>query len=117
MPGAADAILRDLDRLGLHWDEAVVYQSERGAHYRAALEHLRIEGLMSIPPPAADAEGSRQWFRRLRELRDELFARPAWAGRAGLLSMGLSSDFEVAIEEGATHVRVGSALFGPRPLP
>ncbi len=80
----------------------------------AALEHLRIEGLMSIPPPAADAEGSRPWFRRLRELRDELFARPQWRGRAGLLSMGMSADFEVAIEEGATHVRVGSALFGPR---
>ena len=52
--------------------------------------------------------------RRLRELRDGLFARPEWTDRAGLLSMGMSVDFEVAIEEGATHVRVGSALFGRR---
>ena len=80
----------------------------------AELEHLRIGGLMAIPPPEADPESSRRWFRRLRELRDELFARTEWSGRAGLLSMGMSGDFEIAIEEGATHVRVGSALFGPR---
>lgn len=87
---------------------------EDGLDELAALEHLRIEGLMAIPPAAADAEGSRAWFRRLRSLRDELFARPAWSGRSGLLSMGMSGDFEVAIEEGATHVRIGSALFGAR---
>ena len=60
------------------------------------------------------AEASRPWFRRLRELRDDLAARPEWAGFPGWLSMGMSDDFEVAIEEGATHVRVGTALFGPR---
>jgi pyridoxal phosphate enzyme (YggS family) len=80
----------------------------------AGCEHLRIEGLMAIPPPADDPEASRPWFRRLRDLRDELFARPEWRGRRSWLSMGMSGDFEVAIEEGATHVRVGTALFGPR---
>ena len=78
------------------------------------LQHLRIVGLMAIPPFGDSPEDSRPWFRRLRELRDELAARPEWRGFPGRLSMGMSDDFEVAIEEGATHVRVGTALFGPR---
>jgi pyridoxal phosphate enzyme (YggS family) len=78
------------------------------------LQHLRIAGLMAIPPQGEAAEASRPWFRRLRELRDGLAARPEWVGFPGWLSMGMSDDFEVAIEEGATHVRVGTALFGPR---
>ena len=81
----------------------------------ADLEHLKIVGLMAIPPQADDPEGSRSWFRRLRELRDELGARPEWTGFPGWLSMGMSHDFEVAVEEGATHVRVGTSLFGARP--
>jgi PLP dependent protein len=83
----------------------------------AALEHLEIRGLMAIPPPGASAEESRPYFRHLAALRDELAARPEWRARgfAGELSMGMSDDFEVAIEEGATQVRVGSALFGERP--
>lgn len=80
----------------------------------ADYEHLRVMGLMAIPPFEDDPERSRPWFRRLRELRDALFARDEWAGRPGWLSMGMSHDFEVAIEEGATHVRVGTALFGAR---
>jgi pyridoxal phosphate enzyme (YggS family) len=80
----------------------------------ADLEHLKIVGLMAIPPQADDPEGSRPWFRKLRELRDELAARPEWAGFPGWLSMGMSHDFEVAVEEGATHVRVGTSLFGAR---
>jgi pyridoxal phosphate enzyme (YggS family) len=80
----------------------------------AALQHLRIHGLMAIPPQGEAAEESRPWFRRLRELRDDLASRPEWQGFPGWLSMGMSDDFEVAIEEGATHVRVGTALFGPR---
>lgn len=82
----------------------------------AALGNLRIGGLMAIPPFAAatDREASQRWFRRLRELRDDLGARREWAGWPGWLSMGMSDDFEVAIEEGATHVRIGTALFGPR---
>ncbi|HEX2254610.1 MAG TPA: YggS family pyridoxal phosphate-dependent enzyme [Thermoanaerobaculia bacterium] len=80
----------------------------------AALEHLRVGGLMVIPPPGETPEDSRPWFRRARALRDELAALPEWRGRLTGLSMGMSDDFEVAVEEGATHVRVGSALFGPR---
>jgi pyridoxal phosphate enzyme (YggS family) len=80
----------------------------------AGLGHLRIVGLMAIPPQGETPEESRPWFRRLRELRDDLAARPEWRGFPGWLSMGMSDDFEVAVEEGATHVRVGTALFGPR---
>jgi pyridoxal phosphate enzyme (YggS family) len=78
------------------------------------LQHLRIVGLMAIPPYGGSPAASRPWFRRLRELRDDLAARAEWRGFPGRLSMGMSDDFEVAIEEGATHVRVGTALFGPR---
>jgi pyridoxal phosphate enzyme (YggS family) len=70
------------------------------------LAHLRVRGLMTIPPEVEQPEESRQWFRRLRELG----ARHALAE----LSMGMSGDFEVAVEEGATMVRVGTAIFGPR---
>jgi pyridoxal phosphate enzyme (YggS family) len=80
----------------------------------ADLEHLKIVGLMAIPPQEDDPEASRPWFRRLRELRDELGSRAEWSGFPGWLSMGMSHDFEVAIEEGATHVRVGTLLFGAR---
>jgi pyridoxal phosphate enzyme (YggS family) len=80
----------------------------------ADLEHLRIAGLMAIPPPADEPEQARPWFVRLRELRDELGSRLEWSGFPGELSMGMSDDFEVAIEEGATLVRVGTALFGAR---
>lgn len=83
----------------------------------AGLQHLRIAGLMAIPPLGRAAEESRPWFRRLRALRDELATRPEWAGFPGWLSMGMSDDFAVAVEEGATHVRVGTALFGPRRAP
>ncbi len=80
----------------------------------ADLEHLDIVGLMAIPPWEEDAARRRAWFRRMRELRDELAERPEWQAFPGLLSMGMSQDFELAIEEGATHVRVGTSLFGPR---
>lgn len=77
-----------------------------------ALDRLEIMGVMCIPPPGPDAESARPWFAALRELRDGL------ERASGLplpwLSMGMSGDFEVAIEEGATHVRVGSAIFGKR---
>jgi pyridoxal phosphate enzyme (YggS family) len=73
----------------------------------AKLDHLRINGLMAIPPAVERADDARPWFRELRGL----------AERHGLkeLSMGMSADFEVAIEEGATMVRVGTAIFGARP--
>lgn len=77
-----------------------------------ALPQLEIVGLMAIPPAAPLAEESRPWFRMLRELRDGL--ESDFPGRLPYLSMGMSGDFEVALEEGATHVRVGSAIFGKR---
>lgn len=80
----------------------------------APLNHLDVRGLMTVAPLTDDPERTRPVFRRLRELRDELAGRPEWAGTPGWLSMGMSADFEVAIEEGATHVRIGTALFGPR---
>ena len=81
----------------------------------AGLDHLRIVGLMAIPPFERDPVRARGWFDRLRRLRDELAARPEWSGFPGRLSMGMSSDFELAVLAGATHVRVGTELFGERP--
>jgi hypothetical protein len=78
------------------------------------LANLELKGLMAVPPFPDDPEEARPFFRRLRQMRDE-------ARRSGIagewfndLSMGMSHDFEVAIEEGATFVRIGTALFGPR---
>jgi len=76
-------------------------------HAIAKLDHINVRGLMTIPPIVERAEDARGWFRALAQV----------GKRAGLteLSMGMSADFEVAIEEGATMVRVGTAIFGPRP--
>ena len=79
--------------------------------------HLRIRGLMTVPPYSEDPEGARPYFRRLRELRDRLAARQLPAVDLSELSMGMSHDFEVAIEEGSTCVRIGTAIFGERPKP
>ncbi len=76
------------------------------------LKRLEILGLMCIPPAGDDAESARPWFIALRDLRDSLEAEHGIGLPA--LSMGMSGDYEVAIEEGATHVRVGSAIFGKR---
>jgi PLP dependent protein len=76
--------------------------------------HLRLQGLMTVPPFTEDPEGARPYFRKLRELRDSLVARKLPAVSLELLSMGMSHDFEVAIEEGSTCVRVGTAIFGER---
>jgi pyridoxal phosphate enzyme (YggS family) len=78
------------------------------------LSRLELTGLMTLPPFFDDPEQSRAFFRRLRELRDELAGRGAFAGGKGELSMGMTNDFEVAIEEGSTMVRVGTAIFGER---
>lgn len=77
----------------------------------AGLPGLRLRGLMCVPPVEQDPARQRHWFRELRRLLESLNA----AGHAlDTLSMGMSGDFELAISEGATHVRVGTALFGPR---
>jgi len=88
-----DALERDLDAL-------------------LALPRLQVEGFMTIAPYADDPEASRPHFRALRELRDGIAARTGLP--FGTLSMGMSGDFEVAVEEGATLVRVGTAIFGGR---
>jgi pyridoxal phosphate enzyme (YggS family) len=81
---------------------------------RASCEHLRLSGLMALPPFFEDAEMVRPYFRRLRELRDRHRDGGDFGDGRGELSMGMSHDFEVAIEEGATMVRVGTSIFGER---
>ena len=80
----------------------------------ARLETLEFRGLMTVPPFTDDPEGARPFFRKLRELRDMIAARRLSAVGMDVLSMGMSHDFEVAIEEGSTCVRVGTAIFGDR---
>jgi PLP dependent protein len=79
----------------------------------ASLEGIRLVGLMTVPPVTATAEEARPWFARLRRLRDELVETHPDVLE---LSMGMSFDYAVAVEEGATMVRIGTALFGPRPV-
>lgn len=96
---------------GFSPDEVMKIASELGA-----MEALRVRGLMTMAPFVDDAEETRPVFRRLRELRDQVMATHAgieWPE----LSMGMTNDFEVAVEEGATLVRVGSAIFGARQVP
>ncbi len=83
-----------------------------------AMEHfeqLQVRGLMTIPPYTEDPEGARPYFRKVRELRDAIAARNLPHLQMDVLSMGMSHDFEVAIEEGSTCVRVGTAIFSARP--
>jgi pyridoxal phosphate enzyme (YggS family) len=80
-----------------------------------SLSHLDLEGLMTVPPWSEDPEPARPYFGALRELRDRLAAR--LSRPLPVLSMGMTNDFEVAIQEGATEVRIGTAIFGRRPKP
>ena len=86
---------------------------EAGLGELVHLDGLTVRGLMAIPPPRPSAEASRQDHRSLARLRDALQQR--WGHPLPTLSMGMSSDFTVAIEEGSTEVRLGTALFGQRP--
>lgn len=90
--------------------EEVPGMLEAAARCRAA----RVTGLMTLPPIPDVPEDARPWFRRLRELREEWLASGVPSGMLHELSMGMSADFEIAIEEGATIVRVGTAIFGRR---
>ena len=83
----------------------------------ARLEFVEIRGLMTIPPYTEDPQSARPYFRKLHKLRDEIVARNLPAVSMKTLSMGMSHDFEVAIEEGSTCVRVGTAIFGARAKP
>ena len=92
-------------------DEATVGDIAKAAMDAKAVE---LRGLMIVPPIADDPEESRPWFRRLRDLRDALVSGGTPAANLAQLSMGMSHDFEVAIGEGATIVRVGTSIFGRR---
>jgi len=81
------------------------------------LQNIQVRGLMTVPPYTEDPQGARPYFRRLRELRDQIAGRGLPGIGMDELSMGMSHDFEVAIEEGSTCVRVGSAIFGHRTKP
>ena len=80
----------------------------------AGCRAARLAGLMTLPPVPASPEDARPWFRELRDLRDEWLAAGVPAPMLKELSMGMSADFEVAIQEGSTMVRVGTAIFGSR---
>ena len=96
------------------WDEAQWEALLPDIEGVLACEYLLVQGVMTVPPPVASPEAARPYFQQLRRLRDFLaqrFPQAAW----NELSMGMSADFEVAVEEGATLVRVGTAILGPRP--
>lgn len=80
----------------------------------AKCERLRLIGLMTLPPYFENPEDSRPFFQKLRKMRDQLQVGGRFSSGAGELSMGMSHDFEIAIEEGATMVRIGTAIFGER---
>jgi len=112
-PGRRLDVLVEVN-IGLEPQKAGALPGEAADLVRHALgcDRLAVRGLMAIPPWEEDPEASRQYFRALRELRDELQRDVGVA--LPELSMGMSHDFEVAIAEGATMVRVGTAIFGPR---
>lgn len=97
------------ERAGLSPEEVLA-----AADLVGSLEGLRLRGLMTIAPPTPDAEGARPWFQRLRRLRDTLRERHPDVLD---LSMGMSLDYQVAVQEGATMVRIGTAVFGARTPP
>ncbi len=82
--------------------------------YLQTCKCLKFDGLMILPPYFENADDARPYFKKLRTLRDKMLAEKAFANNKGELSMGMSHDFEAAIEEGATIVRVGTAIFGER---
>ncbi|HEV7701669.1 MAG TPA: YggS family pyridoxal phosphate-dependent enzyme, partial [Pyrinomonadaceae bacterium] len=84
------------------------------AQFLKTCKRLRFDGVMVLPPFNDDPEATRPFFENLRDIRDELVAQGAFSNGRGELSMGMSHDFKVAIEEGATVVRVGTAIFGAR---
>jgi pyridoxal phosphate enzyme (YggS family) len=96
-------------KAGLHPDDLIPLISTM-----TALTHIRIKGLMTIPPPTDEAASARTYFRQLRDLAEDITARKMPGVAMDELSMGMSNDYEVAIQEGATLVRVGSAIFGAR---
>jgi len=96
-------------KTGFHPDSLVQLVSSM-----ASLTHIHIKGLMAIPPPTVEVESARAYFIRLRELAASIAAQRIQGVEMDELSMGMSNDYEIAIQEGATLVRVGSAIFGAR---
>ena len=111
-PGARVAVLVEVN-LGGEVSKTGIAPEETEPLIVALANKVDIRGLMAIPPPGPEPEHSRSYFVRLRDLRDRLAAATGLA--LSELSMGMTDDFEVAIEEGATIVRVGRAVFGERP--
>lgn len=104
------ALSGEASKAGVHAETAIA-----AAREIVKVEGIALDGLMTMPPPSDDPEASRKPFEELRELRDRIaddLRHPLPA-----LSMGMSDDFEIAIECGATHVRIGTAIFGSRPRP
>jgi pyridoxal phosphate enzyme (YggS family) len=113
--GVAPKLLIQVDLAG----EATKFgapEADLPAIFEAAgrLQSAEVVGLMVLPPWSEDPEAARPWFRRLREIRDGLLGSGVPAGQLRELSMGMSHDFPIAVEEGATIVRVGTAIFGAR---
>lgn len=96
-------------KAGFHPDDLIPLISTM-----TALTHICIKGLMTIPPPTDEAASARTYFRQLRDLAEGITARKMPGVAMDELSMGMSNDYEVAIQEGATLVRLGSAIFGAR---
>lgn len=113
-------VVRALIEVNLAGEEAKsgVAKSQAGELLRAVgeLSHVRVEGLMTVPPLRDNPEDVRAYFRELRELRDELKTVAASNIDLRELSMGMTHDYPIAIQEGATIVRIGTALFGPRKI-
>lgn len=105
---------REESKAGIPLDSPELEQILQAAE---RLDHLQIRGLMTVPPYTENPEGARDYFRCLRDLRDQIASRKLPRVEMDVLSMGMSHDFEVAIEEGSTCVRVGTAIFGTRPKP
>jgi len=113
--GAAPEILVQVDLAGEATKfGAAAADARRIVDATQTLRNARMTGLMLIPPWNEDQEQTRPWFVRLRELRDQWLAEGVPGASLAQLSMGMSHDFEIAIEEGATIVRVGTAIFGER---
>jgi len=113
--GAAPDLLVQVDLAGEETKfGATVDEARRIVEAGSSLRAARVTGLMLIPPWNEDQEQTRPWFVRLRELRDSWLAEGLPPASLAQLSMGMSHDFEAAIEEGATMIRVGTAIFGTR---
>ena len=111
--GTAPELLVQVDLAG----EATKFgvpESAVQAVFETNLRAARLAGLMLLPPEADNPEDARPWFQRLRELRDRLASAGVPADRLRELSMGMSHDFEVAVQEGSTIIRIGTAIFGQR---